>query len=227
MNRSDARSPSPKQMSEFEEFNPGYIKVRTGLSRLYHHFEGQVANNSMSASSCSNQDRTKGKDTQAPCTSHWRKDGAHDLTLLKLCRARTINALALTLALSLVWLAVPPTANAHGTKAAAGSSLINNVSNAKMIFYDNFDGATLSAAWQDISGTNANSSKDELQCYSAKNVFVRDGSLVERATAGTARWCDCPNGSGTLCSYVSGAVQWQVSVSRMAPSLSERNWQPA
>jgi hypothetical protein len=84
--------------------------------------------------------------------------------------------------MSLVWLAVLPTANAHATKAAAGSSSINNVGNAKMIFYDNFDGATISAAWQDISGTNANSGNDELRCYLAKNVFVRDVSLVERVT---------------------------------------------
>jgi beta-glucanase (GH16 family) len=108
-----------------------------------------------------------------------------------------------------VWFAVPLTANAHGAKAAARSSRINNVGKKKMIFYDNFDGATLSSAWEDISGTNANPSNGEMQCYSAKHVFVRDGSLVERVTAGTSRGCDCPRGSGTLCSYVSGAVQWR------------------
>jgi beta-glucanase (GH16 family) len=134
---------------------------------------------------------------------------ARGLTISKPYRARTIKALALSLAVSAVWFAIPPAANAHGTKAAAGSSRISNVGKTKTIFYDNFDGATLSTAWERVSGTNANSSNEELQCYSDKSVFVRNGSLVERATAGTTRGCDCPSGSGKLCRYLSGAVQWR------------------
>jgi len=77
------------------------------------------------------------------------------------------------------------------------------------IFRDDFDGTRLSNAWKEVVGANSNPVDGERECYSANNVFVRRGSLNELTLAGMVPGCTCPHGSGTLCAYVSGAVEWR------------------